>query len=174
MIACSIGTHHFVSSTPLSSFSTVSITKASLFFFSRRRRHTRSTRDWSSDVCSSDLPPHAGRWRGALLPGAAADHARVPPRGRPRERDHAYLHPGAPRAAGPGRSRLHPAHRLLAQLGRSAAGAVDSRGLAGADPALRRGLAGQRAAEPRLLLPLPHHGLLGPPARLTAPTCSPR
>src|SRR5438105_12315975 len=27
-----------------------------LFFFSSRRRHTRSTRDWSSDVCSSDLP----------------------------------------------------------------------------------------------------------------------
>src|SRR5438105_12027642 len=26
------------------------------FFFSSRRRHTRSTRDWSSDVCSSDLP----------------------------------------------------------------------------------------------------------------------
>src|SRR5699024_11395148 len=26
-----------------------------LFFFSRRRRHTRSKRDWSSDVCSSDL-----------------------------------------------------------------------------------------------------------------------
>src|SRR6266536_4984475 len=25
------------------------------FFFSSRRRHTRSTRDWSSDVCSSDL-----------------------------------------------------------------------------------------------------------------------
>src|SRR5699024_12040685 len=25
------------------------------FFFSRRRRHTRSKRDWSSDVCSSDL-----------------------------------------------------------------------------------------------------------------------
>src|SRR5207247_8034390 len=24
-------------------------------FFSSRRRHTRSTRDWSSDVCSSDL-----------------------------------------------------------------------------------------------------------------------
>src|SRR5438874_1854219 len=29
------------------------------FFFSSRRRHTRSLRDWSSDVCSSDLgmPP---------------------------------------------------------------------------------------------------------------------
>src|SRR2546421_6951355 len=25
-----------------------------LFFFSSRRRHTRSDRDWSSDVCSSD------------------------------------------------------------------------------------------------------------------------
>src|SRR3712207_7215707 len=35
------------------------------FFFSSRRRHTRYWRDWSSDVCSSDLrhlaaAPHAG------------------------------------------------------------------------------------------------------------------
>src|SRR5215469_505522 len=28
---------------------------AFFFFFSSRRRHTRSLRDWSSDVCSSDL-----------------------------------------------------------------------------------------------------------------------
>src|SRR3712207_352725 len=28
---------------------------ASFFFFSSRRRHTRYWRDWSSDVCSSDL-----------------------------------------------------------------------------------------------------------------------
>src|SRR3712207_8555618 len=27
------------------------------FFFSSRRRHTRYWRDWSSDVCSSDLGP---------------------------------------------------------------------------------------------------------------------
>src|SRR5439155_8125353 len=27
----------------------------SVFFFSSRRRHTRWPRDWSSDVCSSDL-----------------------------------------------------------------------------------------------------------------------
>src|SRR6266498_4825487 len=27
------------------------------FFFSSRRRHTRCGRDWSSDVCSSDLVP---------------------------------------------------------------------------------------------------------------------
>src|SRR6266511_5657814 len=36
------------------------------FFFSSRRRHTRFSRDWSSDVCSSDLAvdqlrPSAGR-----------------------------------------------------------------------------------------------------------------
>src|SRR2546421_4721157 len=29
-----------------------------MFFFSSRRRHTRSDRDWSSDVCSSDLLHH--------------------------------------------------------------------------------------------------------------------
>src|SRR5207245_3180493 len=31
-----------------------------LFFFSSRRRHTRCYRDWSSDVCSSDLQPRGG------------------------------------------------------------------------------------------------------------------
>src|SRR6266576_4562920 len=30
------------------------------FFFSSRRRHTRSLRDWSSDVCSSDLDVNVG------------------------------------------------------------------------------------------------------------------
>src|SRR5690606_30571619 len=29
--------------------------RALFFFFSSRRRHTRFSRDWSSDVCSSDL-----------------------------------------------------------------------------------------------------------------------
>src|SRR5699024_11934865 len=28
---------------------------SAFFFYSSRRRHTRSKRDWSSDVCSSDL-----------------------------------------------------------------------------------------------------------------------
>src|SRR3712207_8449627 len=36
-----------------------------MFFFSSRRRHTRYWRDWSSDVCSSDLRTLADR---ALLP----------------------------------------------------------------------------------------------------------
>src|SRR4030042_5665050 len=53
---------------------------AFVFFFSSRRRHTRCSRDWSSDVCSSDLLVRIGvlaRYaRGACrgvprLPGAA-------------------------------------------------------------------------------------------------------
>src|SRR5690606_40840144 len=31
-----------------------------VFFFSSRRRHTRFSRDWSSDVCSSDLTALSG------------------------------------------------------------------------------------------------------------------
>src|SRR6266513_5179786 len=37
------------------------------FFFSSRRRHTRSKRDWSSDVCSSDLANQGGYTVGALV-----------------------------------------------------------------------------------------------------------
>src|SRR5438067_10085492 len=40
-----------------------------LFFFSGRRRHTRSKRDWSSDVCSSDL---VRRSRGGASRASAA------------------------------------------------------------------------------------------------------
>src|SRR5690606_41148025 len=42
------------------------------FFFSSIRRHTRFSRDWSSDVCSSDLDPrhararYAGTYRAAV------------------------------------------------------------------------------------------------------------
>src|SRR5699024_11429282 len=47
-------------SRPLTVSDTLSVTSFSrsdyFFFFSSRRRHTRSKRDWSSDVCSSDLP----------------------------------------------------------------------------------------------------------------------
>src|SRR5690606_39303552 len=39
-----------------------------LFFFSSRRRHTRFSRDWSSDVCSSDL----AFWRGSYWVGTTA------------------------------------------------------------------------------------------------------
>src|SRR3712207_8985701 len=45
-----------------------------IYFFSSRRRHTIYWRDWSSDVCSSDLrslarlPRHAAQPAPALLP----------------------------------------------------------------------------------------------------------
>src|SRR5450432_4605225 len=38
----------------LTTFLYLSCALISCFFFSSRRRHTRSDRDWSSDVCSSD------------------------------------------------------------------------------------------------------------------------
>src|SRR5207245_5801958 len=41
------------------------------FFFSSRRRHTRCYRDWSSDVCSSDLEVWHPRRVVPLVPPAA-------------------------------------------------------------------------------------------------------
>src|SRR5205809_92258 len=43
-----------------------------VFFFSSRRRHTICSRDWSSDVCSSDLP---GAMTGGAAPQAAPQAA---------------------------------------------------------------------------------------------------
>src|SRR5207245_8662372 len=56
----------------------------SRFFFSSRRRHTRCYRDWSSDVCSSDLPPPA-----------------APPVAQPGEFTRMFHSPGAPSAPPP-------------------------------------------------------------------------
>src|SRR6266487_5217722 len=58
----------------------------SFFFFSSRRRHTRWTGDWSSDVCSSDLK------RSRIV--RDRDHAALPgffplvPRRRARSEEH--------------------------------------------------------------------------------------
>src|SRR5204863_3994564 len=65
-------------------------THSALFFFSSRRRHTRSLRDWSSDVCSSDLAELLTRWevvllrdvRGDLLRACRPARARLPVRPR--------------------------------------------------------------------------------------------
>src|SRR5256886_9745405 len=43
-------------------------------FFSSRRRHTRLDCDWSSDVCSSDLPFQVGRRIGIGARSRAAVH----------------------------------------------------------------------------------------------------
>src|SRR3712207_7384426 len=65
-------------------------------FFSSRRRHTRYWRDWSSDVCSSDLPlaamsrdgkEEAMRFRTTIeLGGKTATGMRVPEEIRSEER----------------------------------------------------------------------------------------
>src|SRR5690348_12416501 len=68
------------------------------FFFSSRRRHTRWTGDWSSDVCSSDLRLTGGRRQGTPKPQVRAGwlgrgdqgthtHTKAePPRARSEER----------------------------------------------------------------------------------------
>src|SRR5258707_2189101 len=47
------------------------------FFFSSRRRHTRYWRDWSSDVCSSDLAQRLGNAGRGARDQHAAHHAGV-------------------------------------------------------------------------------------------------
>src|SRR5690348_17578373 len=47
-----------------------------LFFFSSRRRHTRWTGDWSSDVCSSDLHLDAVRTIQGIAGGKMLGDAR--------------------------------------------------------------------------------------------------
>src|SRR5690625_1819260 len=66
-----------------------------IFFFSSRRRHTRWPRDWSSDVCSSDLPlPRTG-------PALTASRAPLAPRPGP-----SPAAPLAPVDRGPGRTSI--------------------------------------------------------------------
>src|SRR3712207_7622717 len=50
-----------------------------VFFFSSRRRHTRYWRDWSSDVCSSDLSDEE-------RPAAVEEHHRAEDRPDPAHR----------------------------------------------------------------------------------------
>src|SRR5690554_4633206 len=45
----------------------VGVCSADRFFLARRRRHTRCGRDWSSDVCSSDLLIFGAVWGGVVL-----------------------------------------------------------------------------------------------------------
>src|SRR3712207_7301020 len=67
----------------LSSFFFINIECISFFFFfSSRRRHTRYWRDWSSDVCSSDLrlPGRVGSMLGRrYAPGLPSSRVRMLP-----------------------------------------------------------------------------------------------
>src|SRR3712207_2296819 len=108
------------------------------FFFSSRRRHTRYWRDWSSDVCSSDLVRVAGAARAGRRPRLG-----VRQRGG-RDRD-GRADGGAGDAAGRGVGRVSAAGRLPARAPahlprRAAAGAADDGG--------RRPAAAAGAADP--------------------------
>src|SRR5207248_5648300 len=62
-----------------------------VFFFSSRRRHTRSYGDWSSDVCSSDLTTLTGRLMGppnTTTTCTALRNGRKEPRPRPEQSAH--------------------------------------------------------------------------------------
>src|SRR6266513_4252418 len=120
--------------------------KCYLFFFSSRRRHTRSKRDWSSDVCSSDLvEPHA------------LDPAGSQPRQHVGSEDAILLgdelvHPafdggellGGREAVGPVVLRLDPGVHLLLQAGHPdleelvQVGAEDREELEALEPRVRR------------------------------------
>src|SRR6266704_2777454 len=78
------------------------------FFFSSRRRHTRSKRDWSSDVCSSDLRPGCrGRYRPGRAPDRSSCRALAASAAEPRGR-----------TPQPGPIRHRPAPRPLPRAGR--------------------------------------------------------
>src|SRR5690606_40600747 len=90
------------------------------FFFSSRRRHTRFSRDWSSDVCSSDLVLAAAvDARGVEMVVAEVERPMEEPRPFFRARRRA-VGPGEVHAAEPNRMELgsgdlarHVAHRRL-------------------------------------------------------------
>src|SRR5215213_7022466 len=54
----------------------MSVENDEFFFFSSRRRHTRLVSDWSSDVCSSDLPRRARHPRAWESPRQSSEAGR--------------------------------------------------------------------------------------------------
>src|SRR5690242_17936649 len=95
------------------------------FFFSSRRRHTRLTCDWSSDVCSSDLPGLMPQ-KTTRKPGASTSSST-----RPR---------AASRSARVGEDMaMNVRDRLLAHV------ALGHFSLAGVDPSARLGVSRGRA-----------------------------
>src|SRR2546429_4062959 len=80
------------------------VLQLSFFFFSSRRRHTRCSRDWSSDVCSSDLSPSTATTTPAVIRLQARKRKKVIMRAwkpqRPRARPGAG-HPRLSCGAGP-------------------------------------------------------------------------
>src|SRR5258707_7504172 len=90
------------------------------FFFSSRRRHTRYWRDWSSDVCSSDVEV------GAVSRGLLVEHLEPLVGHRKLLQDLVILLTKSGRlGVQRGEPRLHLRHRRLRKSARRAADACD-------------------------------------------------
>src|SRR5690348_605486 len=139
-----------------------------LFFFSSRRRHTRWTGDWSSDVCSSDLGT-----RTAAATGPAATAAATGPRARSGTRAAAACAGTAPAHAGRRRARGHVHRARPGTAGtrtREPAGARAAIGYAGTlgptgAPSARTGPAGGAAGRTGTAFPARRARALGPRRR---------
>src|SRR5699024_12062271 len=93
------------------------------FFFSSRRRHTRSKRDWSSDVCSSDLRGGRGDVAGPDATPASLGVQELDLRAA----QHLAIHVEHDRVAGAPAARQGD-HLAASQAPEGAAGAVAVRG----------------------------------------------
>src|SRR6266702_5682989 len=135
------------------------MTNNTLFFFSSRRRHTRWPRDWSSDVCSSDL--RASGW--PRLPWASSGRVGPAHPAPPLGRALVLVQPA------PGAILLRPRHGVAEALGADRAGRADNLGLALPNLPLWLALAIRAEEEHdfltaarRVILPAPvrpgHHG----------------
>src|SRR5690606_41195346 len=86
------------------------------FFFSSRRRHTRFSRDWSSDVCSSDLDQRRGRaghgGRERRTRAVAAEPPARPEQGGADEQAAVHVTPGGQRPRGPEHRRRSEERRV--------------------------------------------------------------
>src|SRR5215208_8443641 len=68
----------------------VAVVCVCFFFFSSRRRHTRWPRDWSSDVCSSDLAKEQAKREAELIVAEAHHEARSIVRGAQAHRERLF------------------------------------------------------------------------------------
>src|SRR5690606_40620624 len=109
-----------------------------LFFFSSRRRHTRFSRDWSSDVCSSDLEHRAPYGTGDVSPRQGSW---LP---RPLGRKVLYAYTQETRSVPLLRSGAH-ARREIGRA--SCRGRAETRGGAGASEKTKQSRAGPRPAD---------------------------
>src|SRR2546429_2522189 len=124
-------------------FAICSLVYLFVFFFSSRRRHTRCSRDWSSDVCSSDLGGAARVAVAFAAPGQGdveRPHAWNAPRGS-RDRNARLREQRADVAMGGERVEIEAEDP---QLGVSAGEVADRVG----DSAIRVGVSGERLAPP--------------------------